>query len=68
MLKTHNLAQVIHAGLYYGAGTLKTKLCIQGKEMMYALCKKFGIRYKNIGKWVVAQDDQQLEVCFHWPA
>ncbi|KAI9736036.1 MAG: hypothetical protein M1818_006212 [Claussenomyces sp. TS43310] len=54
-------SEVIHAGLYYGAGSLKTKLCIQGREMMYALCDKSGIPYKKLGKWVVAQDERQWE-------
>lgn len=54
--------QVIHAGLYYGVDSLKAKLCVQGKEMMYELCEKYGIPYKNTGKWIVAQTDQQFEV------
>ncbi|USW53287.1 Putative FAD dependent oxidoreductase, FAD/NAD(P)-binding domain superfamily [Septoria linicola] len=54
---------VIHAGIYYGADTLKTKLCIQGKEMMYDLCKKNDIAHMNCGKWVVAQTDEQMGEC-----
>jgi 2-hydroxyglutarate dehydrogenase len=55
-------SEVIHAGLYYGTDSLKTKLCIQGREMMYALCQKHDIPHKNTGKWIVAQTDQQWEV------
>lgn len=54
-------SEVIHAGLYYGHDTLKTKLCIRGREMMYDLCKERGIGYRNCGKWIVAQDAQQME-------
>lgn len=53
-------SEVIHAGLYYGHGTLKTNLCLQGRQMMYALCEKHNIPYKNCGKWIVAQDDSQM--------
>lgn len=52
--------QVIHAGLYYGYNTLKTDLCIKGKHMMYDLCQKKGIPYRNTKKWIIAQDDKQL--------
>ncbi|KXT07994.1 hypothetical protein AC579_5168 [Pseudocercospora musae] len=54
-------SEVIHAGLYYGHDTLKTKLCIQGKEMMYHLCRKHDIPHSNCGKWIVAQNDAQME-------
>ncbi|KAJ9636790.1 hypothetical protein H2199_007784 [Coniosporium tulheliwenetii] len=53
-------SEVIHAGLYYGADSLKTKLCLQGKEMMYDLCKKHDIPHMNCGKWIVAQNEQQM--------
>lgn len=53
--------QVIHAGLYYGPDSLKTKLCIRGRHMMYDLCAKHNIPHSNIGKWIVAQTDQQWE-------
>lgn len=54
-------SEVIHAGLYYGADSLKTKLCIKGKNMLYDLCKKHDIPHKNCGKWIVAQNDKQFE-------
>jgi 2-hydroxyglutarate dehydrogenase len=53
--------QVIHAGIYYGTDSLKTRLCVQGKEMMYALCRENSIPHKNTGKWIVAQTEQQME-------
>ncbi|RFU35668.1 hypothetical protein B7463_g634, partial [Scytalidium lignicola] len=54
-------SEVIHAGIYYGADSLKTKLCIRGREMLYALCEKYSIPAHNTGKWIVAQTDQQFE-------
>jgi len=53
-------SEVIHAGLYYGPDSLKTKLCLKGKQMLYELCEKRGICYMNCGKWIVAQDDAQM--------
>lgn len=52
---------MIHAGIYYGKDTFKTNLCVQGKEMMYDLCKTYSIPYLNCGKWIVAQDQQQMD-------
>ncbi|KAK3056787.1 hypothetical protein LTR09_002580 [Extremus antarcticus] len=54
-------SEVIHAGLYYGHNTLKTELCIKGKQMMYDLCTKYQIPHMNCGKWIVAQTDEQLQ-------
>jgi len=54
-------SEVIHAGLYYGATSLKTALCVQGRQMMYALCEKYNIPCNNTGKWIVAQTDQQYD-------
>jgi 2-hydroxyglutarate dehydrogenase len=54
-------SEVIHAGLYYGTDSLKTKLCLRGKEMMYELCKKHDIPHRNTGKWIVAQDATQMD-------
>lgn len=51
---------MIHAGLYYGADSLKTKLCIRGRQLLYALCEKYHIPYRNTGKWIVAQNEAQL--------
>ncbi|KAM0692911.1 hypothetical protein Q7P36_007468 [Cladosporium allicinum] len=42
---------------------LKTRLCIQGKEMMYELCEKNAIPHSNCGKWIVAQTDDQMGEC-----
>jgi len=53
-------SEVIHAGLYYGHGTLKTDLCLAGKEALYALCQKHGIPHRNTKKWIIAQDAQQM--------
>lgn len=53
-------SEVIHAGLYYGHGTLKTDLCLAGKFALYELCEKHGIPYRRTKKWIIAQDEQQM--------
>lgn len=50
---------MIHAGLYYPEDSLKTKLCIQGNRKLYNLFKHVDIPHKKIGKWIVAQDEDQ---------
>jgi L-2-hydroxyglutarate oxidase LhgO len=54
-------SEVIHAGIYYGKDTLKTNLCIQGKKMLYDLCEKYEIPHWNCGKWIVAQNSEEME-------
>ncbi|KAI0388833.1 FAD dependent oxidoreductase [Xylariaceae sp. FL0594] len=54
-------SEVIHAGLYYGPGTLKTRLCIDGREKLYAFCAARGVGHANTGKWIVAQDEAERE-------
>ena len=55
------IVQVIHAGLYYGADSLKTKLCIEGRQLMYDFCGKRDVPHINTKKWIVAQTDEQWQ-------
>lgn len=54
-------SEVIHAGIYYGTDSLKTKLCLRGKGLLYDLCKTHSIPHRNTGKWIVAQDATQMD-------
>ncbi|KAL1957444.1 hypothetical protein VTO42DRAFT_6012 [Malbranchea cinnamomea] len=56
-------SEVIHAGLYYGVDSLKTQLCVKGKNLLYDLCEKQNIPYRNTKKWILAQDGKQWEEC-----
>ena len=47
-------SEVIHAGIYYGDGTLKARLCVQGRELLYQYCEDRQIPYKRLGKLIVA--------------
>lgn len=50
-------SEVIHAGIYYPAGSLKAKWCVEGRERLYAYCEARGIAYRQCGKLIVATDD-----------
>ena len=47
-------SEVIHAGIYYRTGLDKTRLCVDGKAMLYAFCREFGVPHKRCGKLLVA--------------
>ena len=47
-------SEVIHAGLYYAAGSLKAKLSVEGKQLLYAYCESKGIEHRRCGKLIVA--------------
>ena len=54
-------SEVIHAGIYYPTGSLKARLCVQGKQQLYAYCEERGIPHRRCGKLIVATGDAQRE-------
>jgi len=53
-------SEVIHAGIYYPEDSLKTRLCLEGKNLLYELCNKHNIHYKNTGKIIVAANENEI--------
>lgn len=53
---------VVHAGLYYPAGSLKATSCVEGRELLYARCTRDGVPHRKTGKLVVATREDEVPV------
>ena len=53
---------VVHAGLYYTPGSLRTTLCRAGGHMLRSFCAARGLSFNECGKLVVALDDDEAEI------
>jgi len=54
-------SEVIHGGLYYPTGSLKARLCVEGRRLLYAFLDSHKVDYRKCGKLVVATEDSEVE-------
>jgi len=53
-------SEVIHGGIYYPPGSLKARMCVRGRELLYKFCIENKIPHKKTGKLVVATDKEDV--------
>jgi L-2-hydroxyglutarate oxidase LhgO len=53
-------SEVIHAGIHYRGGSLKARLCVAGRDLLYRYCDSHGVEVRRCGKLIVATTDAQV--------
>ncbi|GAB4388026.1 MAG: NAD(P)/FAD-dependent oxidoreductase [Thermodesulfovibrionales bacterium] len=53
-------SEVMHAGIYYPQGSLKARLCVEGREMLYETCARHNIPHLKTGKLIIATSEDEL--------
>ena len=53
---------VIHAGIYYPPKSLKAKLCVRGKNLLYQYCEKFNVPHARTKKMIVATTSDETKI------
>jgi L-2-hydroxyglutarate oxidase LhgO len=61
-------SEVIHAGIYYRTGSLKARLCVSGREMLYRFCDSRSVEHRRLGKLIVAVAAQEVPVLARYQA
>ena len=53
-------SEVIHAGIYYPQDSLKARLCVRGRELIYDFCQSHNVPHKQTGKYIIASSNDQI--------
>jgi L-2-hydroxyglutarate oxidase LhgO len=53
-------SEVIHAGIYYPPGSLRARLCVEGRDELYAVCRAHDIPHRQLTKIITAVDESEL--------
>jgi len=54
-------SEIIHSGIYYPKESLRTRLCVEGRQLLYEFCKDHNIPHKKIGKLIVATNHEEVQ-------
>lgn len=54
--------EVIHAGFLYPPDSIKERLCIRGRDLMYRYCETHGVGHRQVGKLLPALDDNEVGI------
>ena len=60
--QTGNNSGVIHSGIYYKPGSLKGKLCTEGRELLYRFCEEHDIPNERCGKIIIATEKKEIPI------
>ena len=58
-------SKVVHSGIYYPPDSIKAKMCIKGKKMLYELCERERILYKRASRHFFLHNKSFNKLC--WP-
>ena len=53
-------SEVNYAGIYYPTGLAKTRLCVEGKVMLYRFCREYSVQHRRSGKLIVAAAESEI--------
>ncbi|MDD3268811.1 MAG: NAD(P)/FAD-dependent oxidoreductase [Syntrophomonadaceae bacterium] len=54
-------SEVIHAGMYYPAASLKARFCVEGNRLLYDFCASYQVKHQRLGKIIIAVNDEEVD-------